>query len=298
VGRVISLVLFPPRSFTSTLVVATRLWILALGLASTCACAANPRPAEPHAGRQFALTVPLQGGNLELHLSIPDQPVAAGKLVLYASGDGGWFGAAPDMFRRIAGAGYYTVGFSSRAFLKIERPRGPLVKPSQLADDYERILEHARRALGLQATAPAVLTGWSRGAAFAVLAAAEPHDASTIAGVVAIGLSDGEDLQVAGPADETDEGQRSSDGRRSPFAPYMEIARLALPCAVIQATHDNYFPAADAHALFGADTQSRRFYSIEARNHRFSGGKDAFDAALLDALHWILLQPAPRSAAP
>jgi hypothetical protein len=48
-------------------------------------------------------------------------------VVLYASGDGGWRGAAVDMFHQIAKAGYYTIGFSSRAFLNVERRRGALV---------------------------------------------------------------------------------------------------------------------------------------------------------------------------
>ena len=69
-----------------------------------------------------------------------------------ATGDGGWFGAAVDMFRQIGQAGYVAVGFSSRAFLKIERPRGALVSAAQLAVEYEQILMHARGALGLDAT--------------------------------------------------------------------------------------------------------------------------------------------------
>ena len=32
----------------------------------------------------------------------------------------------------------------------------------------------------------------------------------------------------------------------------------------------------------GPDTPLRRLYAIDARNHRFSGGKQAFHAALVD----------------
>jgi hypothetical protein len=60
-----------------------------------------------------------------------------------------------------------------------------------------------------------------------------------------------------------------------------------LRCAVIQATRDAYLPAASARVLFGPDTPQHRFYVVDARNHRFSGGKDAFTSALLDALAWI-----------
>jgi hypothetical protein len=82
--------------------------------------------------------------------------------------------------------------------------------------------------------------------------------------------------------------------RRWPFDTYGRIAQLdPVLCAVIQATKDNYLPAASARQLFGPDTPRRRFYSINANNHRFSGGKAAFDAALLDAIRWMVSQPVP-----
>jgi hypothetical protein len=62
---------------------------------------------------------------------------------------------------------------------------------------------------------------------------------------------------------------------------------LPAPSAVIQSTGDNYFPAANARQRFGADTSTRRFYEIDARNHRFSGGLAAFDTALMDVLTWL-----------
>jgi fermentation-respiration switch protein FrsA (DUF1100 family) len=215
---------------------------------------------------------------------------------LYASGDGGWFGAAVDMFRQIAGAGYPVVGFSSRAFLKIERPRGaPLVSAEQLAAEYDDITAQARIALGLDASSRVVLIGWSRGAAFSVLVASVPKEQDHLLGVVAIGLGEGEDLTITDDDDESDDGHLSAT-RHWPFDTYARIAQVApLPCAVIQATRDNYFPAASARRRFGPDTPQRRFYSIDAKNHRFSGGKAAFDAALLDAIRWMVSQPARGS---
>ena len=81
--------------------------------------------------------------------------------------------------------------------------------------------------------------------------------------------------------------KHSPQTERAPFEPYARIAQLGdRPCAVIQATHDNYLPASRARALFGADTPTRHFYSVDANNHRFSGGRAAFDAALSDALRF------------
>ena len=105
---------------------------------------------------------------------------------------------------------------------------------AHLADAYDEMVVHARRELGLDATTTrTVLTGWSRGAAFSVLVASEPAAAHPVLGVIAVGLAEGEDLQISAAEDDTD------------------------------------------------DTPARRFYAVDARNHRFAGGKLAFDAAFL-----------------
>jgi dienelactone hydrolase len=254
---------------------------------------ASTKTSAKTSARTFTSRVMLHGQPLELHLAVPDQPPPDAPLVLYASGDGGWFGAAVDMFKQIARAGYPAAGFSSRAFLKIQRPHGGLVNAAQLAADYKTIVGHARAALRLSDTNRVVLTGWSRGAAFSVLAASEPSVRGQLAGIIAIGLATGENLMTvsdddATDDDETDDGQAGETSGPSRFDNYATIAQLGpLSCAVIQASRDNYLPAADARRLFGPDTDRRRLYAIEAKNHRFSGGKAAFDAALLDALQWI-----------
>jgi fermentation-respiration switch protein FrsA (DUF1100 family) len=259
--------------------------LVALELTTT-GCALNPRPVEP-AGVERSASVILHGKALDLHLSAPLGGPTVDALVLYASGDGGWFGAAVDMFHRIGGAGYYTVGFSAKAFLKIDRRPDTPMNPEQLAAEYVQILDTARRDLHLQPGTEVVLTGWSRGAAFAVLAASAQGAPRGLRGVLAIGLSEGEDLEINGPADESDDGVATEAHDHWPFEPYALMALLPFRCAVIQATQDNFLVAARARTLFGSDTEKRRLYAVDARNHRFSGGKDAFDRALIDALGWI-----------
>lgn len=265
--------------------------LLALIAATPAGCASRSRgPLAPVRPEGLSTQIiELHGKPLDLHLSRPSVPAAADTVVLYASGDGGWFGAAVDMFHTIGQAGYYAVGFSSRAFLRIQRPRGAL-DARQLADEYEQILAEARRALHLDPSTRAILTGWSRGAAFAVIVGSEPIERHELRGIVAIGLSEGEDLQVSGSDDDGDDGSATPGRvRGGPFEPYARIGRMGdLPCAVIQATRDNYLPAATARAMFGQDTPVRRFYAVTARNHRFSGGQEIFDRALLAAIDWIV----------
>jgi hypothetical protein len=228
----------------------------------------------------------LHGKHLDLHIAAPAHLVQRDVLVVYASGDGGWFGAAVDQWRKIARAGYATVGFSSRSFLRIERPPGTALNTARLASEYELIVQGARRALGWQDATKVILAGWSRGAAFSVLAGSEPVFRDSLAGVVAIGLAEGENLTVD-DSDDTDEGSAHEEPRHWLFDTYARLLQLPAPCAVIQATGDNYFSAAHARQRFGPDTATRRFYQVEAKNHRFSGGSAAFDAALADVLMWL-----------
>jgi alpha-beta hydrolase superfamily lysophospholipase len=265
--------------------------LLAAGAAAPgCATLGTlPSPAHAVATRESSSTVQLHGRLLNLHLAKPiakaiEKPV----LVLYASGDGGWFGTAVGMFRTIAAEGFPTVGLSSRAFLKLERPGRAALSPRQVALDYDEVLGAAREALELPSDTPAVLTGWSRGASLAVLAAAATDRPADAAGVVAIGMTEGEDLTIDGPDDESDDGVRAPGSRRWSFEPYKTLRHdVAVPAAVIQSTGDGYLPADDARTLFGKDTATRRFYAIQARSHGFKGGEPQFVAALGDALHWV-----------
>ncbi|MEZ5320400.1 MAG: AcvB/VirJ family lysyl-phosphatidylglycerol hydrolase [Vicinamibacterales bacterium] len=277
-------------------------WLASMSLVAVLAapgCAGRIAPTGPAARPDlFSATVPLRGRPFDVHLSAPASPVDPDVLVLYGSGDGGWFGAAVDMFRDIAATGRFTVGISARAFLRVEESGGGSTTPGQVAEDYQAIIQGAERRLGLAPTTRVVLTGWSRGAAFAVLAGEDRRLQSTLAGLVLIGLPEEEDLRVRSDADR---GPGAVGGRadthRIRFDAYDALPRLdRFRCALIQSTGDDYLPASEARGHFGPDTATRRFYSVTADNHRFSGGRPAFNAALRDALAWVSASTAPAGA--
>lgn len=274
------------RAWDGEQVAFRRLVLVCIVVSSACAMATTAPAGRATAVHESVITTVLHNKPLELHLAAPTSPLRNDLLIIYASGDGGWFGSAVSQWRQFARAGVATVGFSSRAFLRIERPPGAALDAPRLATEYQQIVRDAKRAMGLPDAAQVVLTGWSRGAAFAVLVGSESAFGNTLAGVIAIGLADGEDLAISDD-DDDDDGSASTAGRRWRFDTYARLAELTVPCAVIQATHDNYFPAANARQRFGPDTPTRHFYAVEAKNHRFSGGTDVFNASVLDALHWL-----------
>lgn len=241
----------------------------------------------PQVARTFPLTASLRGQPIELHLAAPAQPHAPDVLVLYASGDGGWFGAAVDMFRAIANAGFYTVGVSSRTLLHREAANGEPPTVAELADDFETMLTEASVALNLPPDRRVVLAGWSRGASLAVLVGGVRRPPRNLSGVIAIGLAADENLKVRRESDD-DQAERGILREESDLDMYKLIDSLAPHrCAVIQSTGDGYLPAARARQLFGADSDIKRFFAVRASNHRFAGGVETFAASLREALGWV-----------
>jgi pimeloyl-ACP methyl ester carboxylesterase len=249
----------------------------------------------PLGPRESTTRLSLHGKQITLHLASPGVRSPNQPIVLYASGDGGWFGAAVGMFHTLAARGFPVVGFSTKAFMSIEQGHHRPLAVDQVAEAYSQVLARARADLHLAVDAPAVLTGWSRGASLGVLVAARHPVDPAVVGVVAIGLAADERLDIEGGTDDdaittAADSTATRDGRV--LDTYSAIDRIApRRCVVIQASNDGYLPAAQAHTLFGADSAVKRFVEIQARNHRFNGGEAAFADALGEAVAWAA---APR----
>jgi hypothetical protein len=187
------------------------------------------------------------------------------------------------------------VGFSTKAFLHIERQRSRPLSVARVVEGYQRILDATRAQLRMSPDAPMVLTGWSRGAALGVLVASSREVDPRIIGVVAVGLAADERLDIDGADDDDDVGDGTEvpavvddDPHAGAIAMYPLLSRIApRRSVVIQASGDGYLPAARARELFGPDSPMRRLLAIDARNHRFSGGASRFAAALVEAVDWV-----------
>jgi hypothetical protein len=207
----------------------TTVAVLAACLTSGCGAVISTGPPLPHDVQERSTDVAVHGGHLKLHLaSSPSHAEGPRPLVLYASGDGGWFGAAVGMFHTLARGGYPTVGFSSKEFMHLEQQRFTPLGVGEIADAYRSVIDAARAALHLPADTPVVIGGWSRGAALGALATSRIDASASVAGLVAIGLAAEEHLDL--------------------------LPKLApLRVVVLQASGDSYLPASHARTLLGAD---------------------------------------------
>lgn len=238
--------------------------------------------------KPFVSKVVLHGQPLDLHLSdLRSHPVPP-VLVLYASGDGGWYGEAVGMFEEISAFGYPTVGFSSRSYMKILSHSQEPVTLEELVKDYQLIIDEAKKSLNLAKDTKTLLSGWSRGAAFSVLVGADKSSEQELLGVLAIGLPHKEELDIRRRDRKILILDHPSNLQHIIFDTYELFSSMdSLPTALIQSIHDEYLPAEKAHTLFGENTRLKRFYSVSARNHRFSGGRDEFRVKLYEALDWL-----------
>jgi len=256
--------------------------VAALSCAS-CSSLAPPKTDLTEAIQHRVEHVTIGNAQVDLHLAelpgiLPDAP-----LVIFASGDGGWFGSAVGMFETIAAGGYPVAGVSARALLRGLRGEGRQISTSHVRQAYREIIRTARSGLGLSDTRPIIIAGWSRGAALAIIVGAE-HPGEPIVGVLGIGMAADEDLNVDLDSDDDTAVSPAAPGRLDTYSLSRQVTGSV---AVIQSTGDGYLPAKQARLAFGADSVSRRFFEVGANNHRFSGGEGSFRRVVVEALNWI-----------
>lgn len=218
---------------------------------------------------------------LTLHLSLtPQHP--ADPLIVYATGDGGWRGDDKAIFDELVAWGYPVAGFSARDYVKHLGDGVTAISQAEMAADFAALIRAAKAALTLPEMTRVVLVGKSRGAGLDVAVASQGPVRSRLRGVIAIALTREEEHALA---------QSPAGATPAMLLTYPALAPIGhVPVAVIQSTHDDYIPAAEARALFGPDTASRTLRPVESSDHNFEGGVPALYREMTRCFEWILQQ--------
>jgi fermentation-respiration switch protein FrsA (DUF1100 family) len=247
------------------------LW--AIGL-SACATV-MPRTARP---RTSETAVQLHAHALTLHLTAPT-PLARAILLVYATGDAGWWGKDRDLYNHLNQWGYATAGFSAREY--VHHLGKETLRPGEVAGDYAEIIRVAVSSLRLPASTRIVLVGKSRGAGLAVAAAGPGMLKSRLAGVLAVGLTAEEEY--------VRRLRRARPRQLVMLETYSYLTQMAdIPVAIIQSTRDHYVAADQARQLFGSDTPVRQLVAVDAEDHNFGGAVDRLYLEMERSLRWIL----------
>jgi pimeloyl-ACP methyl ester carboxylesterase len=242
--------------------------ILALALAAALVVQTGPSTEK----------VTVRGKELAVRLYGP----RTGKPVVLSSGDGGWIHLAPHVAEVLARAGYFVVGIDSREYLAAFTSGQHTVSPADEPGDYRAFIALAARTTG----AKPILIGISEGAGLSVLAATDPATKAAIAGVIALGLPDLNEL-----------GWRWKDTliyltNGVPDEPTFSVAGIIdrvspVPLAALHSTGDEFVPVGLIQRMMARAQAPKKLWIVEASNRRFSGNEIAFDLRLVEALNWI-----------
>jgi alpha-beta hydrolase superfamily lysophospholipase len=252
----------------------------AIVLMTACSVAAQPpcAVAQSHSVSDARETIVIRGREQALHL----YGNRGGVPVVVSSGDGGWIHLAPHVAETLAANGFFVVGVDTRAYLESFTHGTQRLRVEEAPGDYRSLVDVARRG----STRRPVLLGVSEGAGLSVLAAADARVRPSVAGVVAVGLSDLTEL-----------GWRWRDmviyfthgvPKEPTFSVSAMISRLSpVPLAAIHSRRDEYVPAQELQQVMEKAGEPKRLWVIDAGNHRFSDKLAEFDRALIEALKWI-----------
>lgn len=213
---------------------------------------------------------------------------ADGEPVIVSSGDGGWIHLGPHVAEILSANGFFVVGFDVKAYLESFTSGSTTLGRDQEPADYKVLAEFASRRT---AKKPALI-GVSEGAGLSVLAATDPQTKAVIAGVIALGLPDLNEL-----------GWRWKDSliylthavpNEPTFSTAAIVNRVApLPLGAIHSTRDEFVPLPQAQRIIEGASEPKKLWVVQAADHRFSDNQPEFDRRLLEAVAWVR-QHAPR----
>jgi len=264
----------------------TRGQLQAAALAAVSFLATGPRANAAVGGGPPARTeaFSLRGVPQALHL----YGAPGGKVAVVTSGDGGWVHLGPDVAEFLAGEGYRVVGFDAKAYLSSFTSRSGPLRVEDVPRDYGALLDYAAQG----APGRPLLVGVSEGAGLSVLAATAPEVQSRVAGVVALGLPDLNEL-----------GWRWRDSiiyitKKTPNEPTFSarevVGRVSpVPLAALHSTRDEFVALSEIQEILAQAREPKRLWVIEAADHRFSDNRPELQRRLKEAIAWIESQKSP-----
>lgn len=202
--------------------------------------------------------------------------------VIVSSGDGGWIHLGPHVAEVLASKGFFVVGFDTRAYLESFTSGSVTLRSEDEPRDYKVLADYASQG----STQRPILIGVSLGAGLSILAATDPRTKSSIAGVVALGLPNMNEL-----------GWRWKDSliyltHAVPNEPTFSAAAIVgrvspVPVAAIHSTHDEFVSLAEVQRVLDAAKEPKKLWIVNASDHRFSDNLTEFDRRLLEAIAWV-----------
>lgn len=215
----------------------------------------------------------------------PVQDRHPGYLLVFTTGDAGWWSTSGVIFEHLAEAGYTIAGFSAPEILEPVKKFEGRVSTARAAKALDEMYAHVRKHFGEPDSAQIIVVGFSRGASSVAFTAVHPELRNDIAGAVAIALVREADYLHVPEHERGPDIQVDDQGRLQIYPALKLLGSTRL--AVIQSTNDKYVPSAESRQLLGPDTATLRLYQVESRDHGFRGGRDVLFKDLDEAMSWL-----------
>lgn len=182
--------------------------------------------------------------------------------------------------------GFAVAGIDSKVYLReFSTLKSPLTI-NQLARDYADLARPLRVYAKVDSATPVYVYGWSLGAGFAIAVGSDAQTRANWAGIISIGLPKQNQLVSGVGANHANLNTEANAlyGFRSDDV----LAEIApVPLVMIQSTSDTASPQKVGRVLFAAARDPKKYVLLKASNHRFSGAREEFYAALDDAVKWM-----------
>ena len=260
--------------------------VVALTLLLGANAAAGRVKSEPGVYDVAVRTIRIASRRLHVTYVKPVTPRHTKYLIVFTTGDGGWHGVSNEVLEHLAAQGYRIAGLSAPEVLRPLKRARRKMSAQEAAELLGAAFTRLREDFAVAASARLIVVGFSRGATFVAFTAVHPDLQADLAGAIAIGLTRQADY-IASIAPSASGSRVQPDKRRRGLI-YPALKLYAhVPVAVIQSTGDRYVSAAESRDLLGPDTATRRLYTVQARNHRFGGGREQLIEDLDAALRWI-----------
>lgn len=222
-----------------------------------------------------------------LHIRGTDQTVhlygtRGAEPIVVSSGDGGWVHLGPHVAEILASKGFFVVGFDTRAYLASFTSGKDALRTEDEPADYRTLAAFAAKGTSQKP----ILVGVSLGAGLSILAAADPNTKAAMAGIVALGLPDINELAWRW----RDSVIYVTHGvpNEPTFSTAAVIDQVApLPLAAIHSNHDEFISAARAQEVFERARDPKKLWIVSASNHRFSDNSAEFERRLIEAIEWV-----------
>lgn len=202
--------------------------------------------------------------------------------VLFAPGDFGMHGVALEFAQAMASWGYDVYGLDTKHYLESFTGKTTLTE-AEVAGDFKQLAQWIRQRKNY--ADPVLLVGWSEGAGLTLLAAAADSK-EAYSGLILFGLT--ESNVLAWRWTDYFSYLINRDPPEPSFRSADHLPHVApLPLVLIHSSGDQYTSLGAARQMFSLVAEPKRFYVVEARNHRFDGNRDEFFRVLRANLEWI-----------